>query len=104
MEGGVTHDGTGIPTERGTRESDQGIQHETRSASAEAGYPMPRPLGSETQTGRSSEASGRIRAALDALELFVQQLEALARKTEQLLERKLKRYEERFESWFGMRP
>ena len=103
MKGRVTYDGTQILTERDSRRTDQGSLREARPASGTAGYPEPRTHGNESQAGRTPGTPEGIGAALDALELCVRQLEALARKAEQLLERKVKRAEQNFGTWFGMR-
>ena len=103
LETGVAHDGTRTHPERDARRADQGTQREPRPASGTAGYPEPRNHGNEAQAGRTPGTPEGIGAALDALELCVRQLEALARKAEQLLERKVKRAEQNFGTWFGMR-
>ena len=65
-------------------------------------YPEAGTYGDEPQADRTPTTAGGIGAALDALELCVRQLETLARKAEQLLERKVKHAEQSFGTWFGM--
>ncbi|MBR6674240.1 MAG: relaxase/mobilization nuclease domain-containing protein [Mailhella sp.] len=103
LETGVAHDRTRTHPERYSRRADQGTRRAHRPASGTAGYPEPGTHGNEPRTVRTPATTGGIGAALDALELCVRQLEALARKAEQLLERKVKRAEQSFGTWFGMR-
>ena len=103
LETGVAHDRTRTHPERDARRADQGIRRTPRPASGAARYPEQGTHGSKPQAGRTPGTAGRIGAALDALELCVRQLAALARKAEQLLERKVKRAEESLSTWFGMR-
>ena len=103
LETGVAHDRTRTHPERDSRRTDQGTRRAHRPASGTAGYPEPGTHGNEAQAGRTPATSGGIGAALDALEHCVRQLEALARKAEQLLERQVKRAEQSFGTWFGMR-
>jgi len=103
LETGVAHDGTRTHPERDPRLANQGTRREPHQTSGTAGYPEPGTHGNEPRTVRTPGTPAGIGAALDALELCVRQLEALARKAEQLLERKVKRAEQSFGTWFGMR-
>lgn len=103
LETGVAHDRTRTHPEGDSRRTDQGAWREARPVSRTVGYPGPETHENEPRTGRTPGASGGIGAALDALELCVRQFETLARKAEQLLERKVKHAEQSFGTWFGMR-
>lgn len=103
LETGVVHDGTRTHIERDSRRTDQGAWRAHRLASGTTSSPEPGTHGNETHTGRTPATAGGLGATLDALELCVRQLETLARKAEQHLERKVKHFEQSFGTWFGMR-